>query len=77
MCTADARETRAVCIFNHSFADALLRELDWPKEALERTELKTRDYATVNIVTAAKDRRYQEFESVPVISTVANYTSCE
>ena len=25
----------------------------------------------------AEDRHYQEFESVPVISTVANYTSCE
>ena len=25
----------------------------------------------------AEDRRYQEFESLPVISAVANYTSCE
>ena len=54
--TEDVRKTRAVCIFNRSFVDALLRELDWPEEARERTDYSVhvqnaRPHATVYVVT--------------------------
>ena len=57
--TTDVRKTRAVCIFNRSFVDALLRELDWPEEARERTDYSVhvqnaRPHVTVNVVTLLK-----------------------
>ena len=79
VCTADVRITRAVCIFNRSFVDAGLRELDWPEKARERTEysvyVQNARLCYSCVVMVADDRRYQEFSFPATLEQITHHAN--